>query len=691
MKTYSFFILFFLFSLTKIFGQDQNKEFAQAEDLLAKSRFAEALPHYQNLLKLDSSNANLNFKIGICYLNSRSQKTKAVYFMNKALLPTTSYYKEGLKKQTNTPIVADEFLGICHLTYNFKQINKSYEAFTKLILNSKGKNLSTLGVSNLKIETNKIGNELKEFSASSIDLKIENIDKNHTSSFVNYSSSLSADQSTVFTFQPEVKNENAAKGEALFEDLEIPIDSINKAKAIIANLKLTELESDGLTKAAKDSAKNINKNETTVGTSEDSQTILIYKDDEGEANLYISRLNGNQWSAPEKLHKAINTQGWEQNGYILASGNMLYFTSNREGGYGGMDIYKSKKLPNGEWGKAVNLGPDINTCYDERAPFVHTDGVTLYFSSNGRKTLGEFDIFTSSLSENGIWSKPVNVGYPTNKIQESTIYPVTADNNKKHSSNQPITLSAEKSGTKTLIEGDYRKLDNYTVTFVNQKQVPLTLLKGKIVESNGKVPEHVAITITDNGTKEIVSAYSANSKTGDFIFIVPPERNANITCKADGYLFHSINIDISEKKRCNNINETIRMSPIAQGSKIILSNIFFDPDKSSLRSASNVELNNLFNLLSVNSGLTVEISDYMISRENAKNNKSISQQRAQAVVEYLIKKGINSERLKAKGNVKFKSKTPEKKVNKSKSPEKALIDQWTELKIINNTFIKENT
>ena len=683
MKIYWLFILFFTGSLSKLAGQDENAEFTQAEDLLALNKFGAALQHYQNLLKHDSSNANLNFKIGICYLNSRSQKTKAIDFMNKALLPTKSYYKQGVKKQTDIPIIADEYLGICHLAYNFKQIDSSYETFTKLILNSKGKNLSTCQLANLKMETNKLAGELKEFSACSIHLKIENIAKNHTSSFVNYTSSLSPDQSTIFTFLPDFKNEHAENGAALYEDLKIPENHLNDAKAGIINFI-----NIGVTKAPADSAKNINNNETKVGTSEDSQTILIYKDDEGEANLYIISLNRNKWSAPEKLDKAINTKGWEQNEYISASGNTLYFTSSREGGYGGTDIYKSKKLPNGEWGKATNLGPDINTSYDERAPFIHTDGVTLYFSSNGLKNVGTFDIFKSSLSENGIWSKPVDVGYPAQKIQESAIYPATGDNRKKNASKLPTMHSAGKAPTNKV--GDHTMPDNCTVTFVNQKQVPLILLKGKVAEAKGEIPDHVAITITDNETTEIISTYIANSKTGDFLFIMPPERNANITYQADGYLFQSMNIDISEKKSCNNINGTIQMHPITPDSKVILSNIFFDPGKSSLHSTSNVELNNLYNFLTVNPGLTVGISNYMISKENAKNNKSVSKERAQAVTEYLIKKGIDNERLRAKGNIKKKSKTTEKTSSKSKSPEKPVIEQWAELKIMNNSFIKEN-
>lgn len=691
MKTNWFFILFFLLPLTIIVGQDQNKEFMRAEDLVAKSKFAEALPHYQALLKLDSSNANLNFKIGICYLNSRSQKGKAVYFMNKALLPTTSYYKGGLKKQSNTPVIAVELLGVCHLAHNFKQINKSYEAFTKIIRDNKDKNLSTIELANLKMEINKIGNELKEFSASSIDLKIENTDKNHVSSFVNYSCSMSADLSTVFTFQPEVKDGKGEKSEVLFEDFKIPLDSLNSIKVEINNSNSVGSESDDMHKAASDPAKNINKNEATIGTSEDSQAVLTYKDDKGEGNLYISRLNGNQWSAPEKLHKTINTKGWEENEYILANGNMLYFTSNREGGYGGMDIYKSKKMLNGEWGKATNLGPAINTCYDERAPFIHADGVTLYFSSNGLKTVRDFDVFTSTFSESGIWSKPVNVGYPASEIQEDSTSRVTAGNNEIHSSNSPIIHVAEQGRPKILIEPDNNKRDNYTATFVNQKQIPITLLKGKVVEPDGRVPDHVAITIADNETKEIISTYCSNSLTGNFIFILPPERNTNITFQADEYLFYSTNIDLSDKKRCNNINEKIQLSPITQGSKIILNNIFFDPAKASLRSVSSVELNNIFNLLSTNPDLTVEVSNYMISKENAKNNKSISQQRAQTVAEYLIKNGINSERLKVKGNVKYKPEPFEKKTNKKQYSEKLSLNEWTELKIINNTYIKEDS
>lgn len=641
-----------LLNATKLLGQTSNKEFLEAEDLMTNNRFAEALPHYQNLLKLDSSNATLNFKIGVCYINSRSQKEKAVYFLNKAIAPTTTYYTEGTKKQTDNPIIAYKFLGTCHLSYNFEQVNEIYEKFKKIILDSKNKTLSTNEVVDLKMELNKIGEELKAFNSSAINLKIENTDKTHHTSFVEYSSTLSSDQSMTFTFQNPVGKDGKPGEERFFlEDIDIPAAQTSQGRAIG---KGDSLSKDIITPAynVTDSIDTINRNEATVATSEDNQAILSYKDDTGSGNLYISRLSGNQWTAPEKLDKTINTKGWETNECASADGNTLYFTSDRKGGFGGMDIYRTKKMLNGEWDKATNLGPVINTPYDDRAPYVHPDGTTLYFSSNGRKTIRNFDIFTSSLSDSGTWSEPVNIGYPANKIGDNVFHKVVYP------------------GEKDII------------TFISQKKIPFTVLLGKMTDPYGKVPEHVGITITDNETGEVTGSYNSNWQTGQYLFVLPPGRNNNLTYKADNYLFNSENMDASNKNNCYETSKAVHMQGIAEGSKITLNNIFFDADKATLRSTSNIELTNLLHLLTTHPGLVVEISTGIISQENTNYNKIFGMERARAIEQYLIGKGIHKENITAKAYVKSKSTALNETKRESTDPLCKQLNQSVELKIV---------
>lgn len=411
---------------------------------------------------------------------------------------------------------------------------------------------------------------------------------------------------------------------------------------------------------------NKDENEATVAISEDNQVVLSYKNDKGNGNLYITVFQGNQWTTPNKLNKIVTTTKWEANECISADGNWLYFTSKQKGGFGGQDVYRSAKLPNGDWGKPANLGPVINTAYDEQAPFSLSDG-TLYFSSNKDTTSGSFDIFTSTLAENGIWSDPVNIGYPIDKIEDSTY---------------PFIVESKPKSSLGIKEAANVKKDNYLYTFVNKKNITLTVLSGTIVTSTGGIPDSVKITVADNQTGEILSVYNSYSKTGHYSFILPRGKNNNIVYQADGYLFQSKNIDLFHNIKCYEKTNEIKISPIAVGSKILLNNIFFDSFQATLRPISNVELENIFNLLKTNPSLVIEISCYIISKENIKYNKSISQKRAQTIEEYLLNKGISQERINANGYEKYKSKAENKKFKQNKEIPSDYVDQWIELNII---------
>ncbi|OFY86212.1 MAG: hypothetical protein A3F72_07095 [Bacteroidetes bacterium RIFCSPLOWO2_12_FULL_35_15] len=644
----------------RIFGQDKNKEFAEAEILLNNERFAAALTHYMNLLKQDSPKANLNFKIGICYLHSRSQKTKAIHFLHRAFSPTNSYYSNGVKTQSDNLIIAQFFLGVSHFSYNFEKINECHDAFEKIFLEIKDNEPSAAEGLKLKTELTKIEAVLKEFTVSPVSFTIETFVKNAKPTLVNYSSVLPSDKSSlIFNFQkPEIKWEDNNEEEMFFENMNIPFSKDKKDPARAGlNKRLSDVSS---AIESQDSLHQPEK-EATVAISEDSQVLLTYKATKGDGNLYITRLKGNHWTIPEKLNKIVNEKGWEPNECISADGHWLYFTSDRKGSYGGQDIYKCEKLPNGEWSKAKNLGAAINTAYDEQAPYILPDGSTLYFSSNRQKGKENFDIYTSSLSDNETWSMPINVGYPANKTEDNSSSPLTAETKNNNSS--------------SVNTGDADEKDDHIFIFQYKKNVPLRVLKGRILDPSGEAMKCIKITVTDNETKDIVNFYNSNSQTGQFSFLLPPGKNKNITYQADGYLFQSENIDTSNKNDYLKKTNKILLTSMQVGAKVILNNIFFDTAKADLLLISNVELENLFQLLNANPSLEVEISDYMISKENMRSNATISQQRAEAVAEYLIKKGINSERITAKGYIKYKSK-------KSLIAQDLPPTEWVELKVL---------
>ncbi len=435
--------------------------------------------------------------------------------------------------------------------------------------------------------------------------------------------------------------------------------------------------------------------DATVGLSPDGTKLLIYLDDKGDGNIYECFLKGEEWSKPKKLGKNINTDYHESSASFSFDSNTLYFVSNKpEGGLGEHDIYKSTWDADKErWGAPVNLGPNINTKYDEEGVFMHPDGETMYFSSKGHNTMGGYDVFVSKL-ENGIWQKPTNLGYPINSPDNDVFFVVSASG--KHG-----YLSSHKHN-----EGEGEK-DLYVVTFLGpEKQVLLnnednllanvakpvkevviepavevsaskvTILKGVIRDIKTKDPVTAKIELIDNDLSKVVASFVSNSKTGKYLVSLPAGKNYGIAVKSEGYLFHSENFTIPESAAYKEVTKDVDLKKIEVGSVIVLKNIFFDFDKATLRSESTVELENVYKIMTDNPSIKVEISGHTDSKGSDAYNLDLSGKRAQSVVDYLIKKGVDKNRLVSKG---YGETTP---ISTNDTDEGRQMNRRTEFKII---------
>lgn len=631
----------------QVYASEYDTKIKEASKNFDSGKFDIALPLYLDLAELDSLNPDMNFRIGICYLNSRTEKQKSVHYLEKAI---TCIDKCSFKEDKANVMTFKALGDAYHLTYKFDMAMINYEKFKSLLSDNK-KDQTLISEVDRKIEMCKVG---KELVASPIKVKIENMGETLNSPFADYSPVLTADESTLIftTRRAESTGRKLDYAGLFFEDIYIShkTDSV-WSKAVSIDRPINTIG-----------------NEATVGISIDGQTILIYKDDDGDGNIYSTRLNGDLWSIPRKLNDNINTKSWEPSAFISADGNTLYFTSNRPGGFGGRDLYSSKKTTEGDWGIAINLGSTINTPFDEDAPFIHPDGVTLYFASNGHKTMGGFDIFSTNMLANNEWTTPVNIGFPINTTDDDIYYNVSADNKRAYYS--------------SFKEGGVGEKDNYEITFYEYKESPLTVLKGGITDIHGKVPKIIEITVTDNETGELVGVYHSNSKTGEYLFILPSGKNYNITHESEGYLFQSVNMDVSQNKKYYFSQNTIQLEPIAVGSKVVLNNIFFDFDKATLRNISNVELSKLFKLLTKNPSMVVEISGHTDSKGSEEYNIKLSEDRAQSVVNYLITKGINKNQMIAKGYGKSNPVANNINADGSDNPNNRQLNRRAELKII---------
>ncbi|GAC1300135.1 MAG: hypothetical protein NVSMB24_00020 [Mucilaginibacter sp.] len=355
----------------------------------------------------------------------------------------------------------------------------------------------------------------------------------------------------------------------------------------------------------------------------------------GRCDIYIAQKKGNDWGKPFDLAPPINTAGWESQPSISADGRTLYFVSNRKGGYGGYDIWKSTITSNG-WGEPENLGPNINTSFDEQSPFIHPDDSTLYFSSNGWPGMGGKDLFVSRLGKDGKWQKPENMGYPINSSGDENGLSVTANGAFAFFSSNNLN--------------GYGGYDIYTFELPrNLRPHLVTYVKGKVLDVKTKVPLEAAVEIIDLQKNQPVYQDYSDPLQGSFLATLTAGKNYGLNISKSGYLFYSENFSLVGHETKNPFNISVLLQPIEIGNKVVLNNIFFDTNKFDLKPESIAELQKLVEFLTVNPTVHIEISGHTDNVGNDQLNQTLSENRAKAVYEYLIASQVNPARLVFKG------------------------------------------
>lgn len=394
-------ILFFLCIILSvivpgnIFAQeDQSAKdmYVEAESYFLFEEYADALPLYQRLLRNDPDNANLNYKIGICYLNDDYQTDKSIDYLLKAVKNVSGDYKTSSYKERRAPLEAYYYLGDAYRVNN--KLEEALDAFEHF------KQILDPAVYDVELVNKQINscNLAKELEAKPVYFGIKHLGEPINTRFADIRPVISGDEKTlVFTTKLQ------------FYDAVFVSTRPDTSSDWTPPVNLTPFFG-------------VDGNTYSTGVSFHGDEIYVYRSDEFDGNIYVSRLVNNQWSTLIKLNDNINTKYWESHASVSADGKTLYFTSNRKDGYGGLDIYKSQRTGKDDWGPAVNLGPVINTKYNEETPFITEDGKTLYFSSFGHYNMGGYDIFYSTLLDNGQWSVPVNIGYPINTTKDDLFF-----------------------------------------------------------------------------------------------------------------------------------------------------------------------------------------------------------------------------------------------------------------------------
>ncbi|HEX8517713.1 MAG TPA: hypothetical protein VF868_16055 [Bacteroidia bacterium] len=464
---------------------DFKRMYADAETFFTNENYIAALPLY---LKLDSmkGNANLKFKIGFCYLNAATYKTKSIPYFEEAIKDIARKYEEGEINEKQAPLSTSYYLAKAyHLHYDFDKAIAMYEQY-RTELGTDPKLAADIAEINHDIETCRYGKELIKDPKKVI---VTNLGEGVNSQYPDYAPVVSLDEQTlIFTSRRKGGYSDAKELNGMyFEDIftaELADEKWRKAKTIGSSI-------------------NTAGHEATVNLSADGLKLLIYRDNNGNGNLFLSEYKSKEWTVPEYVGAPINTSSWESHACFSADNRILYFVSDRSGGLGGRDIYKCLRLPNGEWGPAQNLGPNINTAYDEDGVFIHPDGKQIFFSSKGHKSMGGFDIFSSLINdENGNWAEPINIGYPVNTPDDDVFYITTADGKRAF-------FSSDK-------EGGYGEKDIYMLSFPEHEPRDITILVGLIVNNTKEDISNNTISIVDLKTNDTLQVLNANGSTGKF-------------------------------------------------------------------------------------------------------------------------------------------------------------------------------
>jgi len=607
-----------------------------------------ALTQYLKAYEYNQNNPELNYKIGACYLYS-TEKPKAINFLKKAYnarpgVASDIYFLLGWANQLN---------------YEFDEAIKFYRMFQNEQGDQGSKKSKKGQTVNYDIDKRTRECETgKKLTANPIRVFIDNLGSSVNSKYPDYAPVISTDESVlIFTSRREGSTGDQIDPNDMlyYEDLYISYNEDKKGWSQAINMRSLNTEA----------------HDASVGLSPDGQILYTYKG-VPDGTLFESYLKGDNWSKPKEISGNINTKSHETSASISYDGKYLYFVSNRPRddfgtpSFGGLDIFVSEKQKNGKWGPVKNVGAPINTKYDEEGVFMHPDGVTMYFCSKRDGTMGGYDIFYSENDGAGNWKEPVNIGYPVNTPDDDVFFVVAGNARYAYYSSardggyglQDIYRITFLGPEKLMVMGSEDVLLASSTATIEQKvkqetvevkKVRLTIMKGTITDALSGQPIEATIEIVDNDKNELIATLSSNSKTGKYIVSLPSGKNYGIAVKADGYLFYSENIDIPAATAYQEVTKDIVLSKVGIGSKIVLRNIFFDFGKATLRESSFAELDRLVALLNAYPNMTIEIGGHTDNQGSLKFNTELSENRAKAVVDYLVEKGISKTRLSYKG------------------------------------------
>ncbi len=592
------------FSVSEVKAQDSFKQiFSDAEYYFFLQDFKEALPLYQSLYKQDSTNANILYKLGMCYLNIPGLKQNAIPYLEKASKNVNPKYREGYYRETAAPIQTYFYLGQAYMV-NFR-FDDALLAFQKFKDNIDVKDVYNLDYVNQQIKACEVA---RNFISRPIVMKTEHIDlfpdRNKNCNYP----VISGDRQTM-VFTVKEKFYTAVYYSRWIDGKWSSPRNITLDLRVEGELYTTALNYTG-------------------------DYLILFVNEVTSGNLYYSTLVGDKWQPVKKLPAPINSKDWETFASLSVDGKQMYFVSNRKGGYGGTDIYMSSLQPDGKWSNPVNLGPQVNTPYNEESPIVCPDGRTLYFASQGHNSMGGFDIFYSRKIDGNSWSMPINLGYPFNTPDdEFYFYPLDS-----LSGVMPMAISNQSTFYELYKVNIYPSISRKIELF------------GKVnLSDNADIKsDSIAILVKDTANNLIAMAFPLSD--GTYSVAIKPGRYS-LEATSQFYVMNPLQLHIpstyNQEKYLLDIN--LDAKPITREEVIRFNYVLFDFDSYELKRDAQFELEKVYKLMTDYPDLYIEVIGHTDSKGSPMYNLMLSARRANAVVEYLVNKGIDEKRFVVRG------------------------------------------